>query len=474
MAKTSLDLGTGSVTKVLLKTAMPMVVAQVVNMLYNVVDRMFVGKIPDIGAIALGGIGIYLPISIIIMAFSLWIGGGGAPKAAILMGKQDNEEAEKILGCCVLPIVVLGILCVIILRGFGIVILPAFGATATNLPYALEYLNIIVIGIVFNMLTTGLNSFINTQGKTLIGMMSILIGAVVNIILDAVFILGMNMGVAGAAWATVIGQVLSALWVVGFLFSKKSSIRIRKENLIPDMRMLVDIMVLGIASFIMTAVESLVTIILNYVLKKYGAEALSGYLTDGSTLAISVSTIITMASSFILMPINGFTQGLQPVISFNYGAGNEGRVKKAIRVSCVICTAYATVLCGFLLLMPQVFAGMFTVDQDVIYIASRLLRIYVCAMWMLGIQSTIQQSFVARGMAKQSIMIAFARKALYVPLLIVLPMLVAAKSSMTAIYVAEPVSDIFAVAVTVIAYIVIAKKQRTNHVLDNGMNETED
>lgn len=338
-----MDLSQGNIRKLVVRTAVPMVVAQLVSMLYNIVDRIFVGRIPEIGAVALGGVGIYLPINIIFMAVSLLFGGGGAPQAAIALGAGDRKKAERYLGCCFLPLLVSGVLFSLCLFFFGEQILPLFGATGTNLPYALPYVRIICLGIPCSMLITGMNIFINTQGKTMVGMISVIIGAVINIVLDAVFILGLNMGVAGAAWATVIGQVVSAVWVIGYLSSSHSLIRIRKSNLIPDRKTLGSIVTLGISNFITTGAESIVNILLNFSLKKYGAAALAGYAVDGATLAISVGTIVTATSSFIRQPINGFCQGLQPVISYNYGAGKKERVHQAVVCSIVITTAYAAV-----------------------------------------------------------------------------------------------------------------------------------
>ena len=460
------DMTKGSVWKLVVKMSLPMVVAQVVNLLYTVVDRMFVGRIEGVGTVALGGVGVYLPIGIIIMAFALWIGTGGAPKAAIELGKGDRKQAEKYLGTCVVPLIALGAAMTTVLLLFGRQLLPLFGATEGNMSYALTYLRIIAIGVIFNTLTTGLNAFINTQGKTLIGMMSVLLGAVVNIVLDALFILGFHMGVEGAALATVIGQAVSCVWVVGFLLSKKSTLRIRKKDLKPELRLLGTIMALGTATFISTAIESVVTIVLNFVLKKYGAAALTGFATDGATLAISVSTIITMASSFILLPINGFTQGVQPVISYNYGAGRNDRVKKAIHASCIICTTYTALFCALIFVLPQVFAGLFSTDVEVIAIVCPLIRIYVSVMALMGIQTSLQQSFVARGMAGLSIGVALARKALYVPLLLLLPALASVASSVTAIYLAEPISDLFAVVVTVICYAATHKTLSTHQTAE--------
>lgn len=447
----------GSVWKLVIKMALPMVVAQVVNLLYNIVDRMFVGRIQGIGTVALGGVGIYLPIGIIIMAFSLWVGTGGAPKAGIALGRGDRDQAEKYLGTCVLPLAVLGGIITAVLLLFGGQMLPLFGATETNLPYALTYLNIISMGVVFNMIATGLNTFINTQGKTLMGMTSILIGAVVNIVLDAVFILGFHMGVAGAALATVIGQVISCIWVVSFLLSRKSAIRIKRKYIIPDFQRLGEIISLGASAFISTAVESLVNIALNFVLKTYGAIALVGYSTDGATLAISAGTIITTAAALILLPINGFTQGAQPVISYNYGAGRNDRVIQAIRASCTICTVCAAILCILIILVPQFFAGLFSADKDIIAIVRPLLRSHVSAMALLGIQTSLQQSFVARDLPKLSIRLAATRKLLYVPLLFLLPAMAAPADRVAAIYLTEPFSDMFAVSITVMCYFATRK-----------------
>lgn len=441
-----------NVEKLVIKTAVPMVVAQLVNMLYNIVDRIFVGKIPEIGAVALGGIGIYLPVNILLMAVSLLFGAGGAPQAAIAMGKGERNKAEKYLGCCVFPIIASGILFSLILFFGGKSILPLFGATETNLQYAVEYVNIICIGIPFCMLITGLNTFINTQGKTFIGMVSVIIGAVINIVLDAVFVLILDMGVAGAAWATVIGQIVSSIWVVGFLASEHSTIRIRKKNLIPDMKLLSSITSLGISSFITTGAESLVNIVLNYSLKKYGALALTGYVVDGATLAMSAATIITSTSSFIRLPINGFSQGLQPVISYNYGAGRADRVKRAIRFAIIVTTSYAAILWGILMITPTTFTQMFTDSAEVVAVSGNLIRVYILGMILSGIQSTMVQAFSARGMRKYSLIISLLCKGLYVPLLLILPMFVPSKCSLMAIYAAQAITDVVSTVISLGLY----------------------
>ena len=442
----------GNVEKLVLKTAVPMVVAQLVNMLYNIVDRIFVGKIPEIGAVALGGIGIYLPINILLMAVSLLFGAGGAPQAAIAMGRGDQNKAEKYLGCCVLPLVVSGIFFSLILFFGGESILPLFGATEANLQYSVAYVNIICVGIPFSMLITGLNTFINTQGKTFIGMVSVIIGAVINIVLDAVFVLVLDMGVAGAAWATVIGQIVSAVWVVGFLVSGHSAIRIRMKNLIPNLKMLGSITSLGISSFITTGAESLVNIVLNYSLKKYGALALTGYVVDGATLAMSAATIITSTSSFIRLPINGFSQGLQPVISYNYGGGRTDRVKRAIRFAIIVTTSYAAVLWGILMITPTTFTQLFTDSAEVVAVSGNLIRVYILGMILSGIQSTMVQAFSARGMRKHSLIISLLCKGLYVPLLLILPMLVPSKYSLMAIYAAQAVTDVVSTVISLGLY----------------------
>ena len=314
--------------------------------------------------------------------------------------------------------------------------------------YSVEYVRIICLGIPFSMLIIGLNTFINTQGRTFIGMVSVIIGAFINIVLDAVFVLALDMGVAGAAWATVIGQTISAVWVVGFLSSGHSAIRIRKENLIPDIRVLKSITSLGISSSITTGAESLVNIILNYSLKKYGALALTGYTVDGATLAMSAATIITSTSSFIRLPINGFSQGLQPVISYNYGAGRADRVKQAIRFAIIITTAYAGLLWIILMVTPGTFTQMFTNNTDVVTVSESLIRVYIFGMILSGIQSTMVQAFSARGMRKHSLIISLLCKGLYVPLLLLFPFLVPAKYSLAAIYAAQPVTDVIATLIS--------------------------
>ncbi len=446
------DLSKGNVKALVMRTAVPMVIAQIVSMLYNIVDRIFVGQIPEIGATALGGVGVYLPVNILFMAFSLLIGAGGAPQAAIAMGAGDIRKAEKYLGCCILPLLVSGSLFAAGMFIWGEHIMPLFGATAENLIYAVEYVRIISLGIPFSMLVTGLNMFINTQGKTVLGMVSVLIGALINIILDAFFIVGMDMGVTGAALATVIGQVVSALWVVGYLFSKKSAIRIRKKDLIPNTTMLWNIVTLGAANFITTGAESLINILLNYSLKKYGPQALSGYGMDGATLAISVGTIVTTTSSFIRQPINGFGQGLQPVISYNYGAGFHDRVKEAIRFSIFVTTIYAALLWLFLMASPGSFSRMFTQSKEVVQASEPLIRIYILGMIFSGIQSVLMQSFVSRGLKKQSLLISLACKTLYIPLLLLFPVLVSPKFRMIAIYGAQAITDLASVMLAIILY----------------------
>lgn len=448
----NLDLSQGNIKKLVLQTAVPMVVAQLVSMLYNIVDRIFVGRIPEIGAIALGGVGIYLPINILFMAVSLLFGGGGAPQAAIALGAGDRKKAERYLGCCLLPLVISGTVFSLCLFLFGKQIFPLFGATGANLPYAIQYIQIICIGIPFSMLITGMNIFINTQGKTLIGMVSVIIGAVINLVLDAVFILGLNMGVAGAAWATVIGQAVSAVWVIGYLISPCSAIRIRVSNLIPDLQTLVSIVTLGISNFITTGAESLVNIFLNNSLRKYGATALAGYAIDGATLAISVGTIVTATSSLIRQPINGFCQGLQPVISYNYGAGKKERVRKAIRFSIFLTTAYAAVLWLFMMAAPGTFSQMFTDSGDVIDASKSLIRVYVFGMIFSGVQSTLIQSFIARGMKKYSLLVSAFSKGLYVPFLLILPAVVKPAYSVLAIYGAQALTDVIGVMFIAMLY----------------------
>lgn len=447
-----IDLSQGSIRKLVIRTAVPMVAAQLVSMLYNIVDRIFVGRIPDIGAVALGGIGIYLPINIIFMAVSLLFGGGGAPQASIALGSGEQKKAEEYLGCCVVPLVFCGIVFSLCLFFGGEKILPVFGATDGNLAYSMEYVRIICIGVPFSMLITGLNIFINTQGKTLIGMVSVALGAVVNIVLDAVFILGMDMGVAGAAWATVIGQMASAVWIIGFLSSGRSAIRIRSRNLIPDLKMLWGIVTLGISNFITTGAESVVNIILNYSLKKYGMTAYTGYALDGATLAITAGTIVTTTSSFIRLPVNGFSQGLQPVISYNYGAGKHDRVRQAIRFSMLVTTVYAAALWLFMMAVPGTFAQLFTDSADVAGISGNLIRVYVFGMIFSGIQSILIQSFIARGMKKYSLLVSLVCKGLYVPFLLILPAIASPAYSVLAIYAAQAVTDVLAIVFITVLY----------------------
>lgn len=372
------------------------------------------------------------------------------------------------------PLVVIAAILTAVLLMFGKRLLPILGATGASQPYAWEYLKITSLGTIFTVFVMGLNSFINTQGKTGVGMFSVIIGAVLNIIFDPVLIFGFHMGVKGAATATVISQAISCLWVVGYLCSPKSSLRIKVKNLVPDMKILKGVIVLGIAPFLLTGLESVVTIILNMVLKRYGALALTGYSTDGATLAITISSIVTMTSSLITMPITGFTQGIQPIISYNYGAGKQDRVKKTIQFSVIICTAFIAVMCAVFLCTPQVLAGMFSGDMDVIAISAPLIRIFISGMAVLGIQYTLQVSFVARGIAPYSILIALIRKAVYIPLLFILPILSGASGGITAIFVASPISDVVAALVTVAIFFATYKKYAAQEILslDNRVQKT--
>lgn len=327
--QTSSNLGSGSVGKLIVKLALPSIIAQIVNLLYNMVDRIYIGHIPEIGDVALTGLGLCMPVIMIVTAFSLLVGSGGAPRASIAMGKGDNKLAEKILGNCTVMLVVIAIVLTVVLEIFAEPILILFGASKNTLPYALDYMRIYIAGSIFVMLSLGLNTFVTAQGYAKTAMATVIIGALLNIVLDPLFIFVFNMDVQGAALATIISQAVSAIWVTSFLVGKKSSLRIKKENFKLSAKVILPVLALGVSPFIMTATESILNIAFNSSLSKYGSD-----------VAVGAMTILTSIMQLMMMPTQGLAQGTQPIVSYNYGAGNIDRVKKAYRILFICCTAY--------------------------------------------------------------------------------------------------------------------------------------
>lgn len=439
-------LGTEPIGKLLFRLALPSVAAQLINMLYNIVDRIYIGHMSGDGDLALTGVGICLPLIMLISAFAYLISAGGAPRASIAMGQGNRALSEKIMGCCfALQVVVsLGLTTVLLL--WNRPLLLAFGGSENTIDYAVAYMNIYAVGTFFVQVTLGMNAYITAQGFAKTSMYTVLIGAVCNLILDPIFIFGLDMGVRGAALATVISQGISCCWVLSFLQGKKTVWRVRKENLWLDWKLLRPCLALGLSPFIMQASESVVFVCFNASLLQYGGD-----------VAVGAMTILTSVMQFALLPLQGLGQGAQPITSYNYGAQNSQRVKAAVFLLLKVSVVYAVVLWVLILLFPEIFAGMFTPDPALLAFASRVLPIYCGAMVIFGIQTACQLTFVAIGYAKSSILVAVVRKfVLLLPLIYLMPWLM--EDQTMAVYAAEPVADVLAVSFTVILFTVQFRK----------------
>lgn len=438
--KVTNDLGNDSIGSLLFKLAVPAITAQLINALYNIVDRMYIGHIKDIGAAALTGVGVSFPIIIIISAFSSLVGMGGSPRAAIKMGKGDNEGAEKILGNCVVVLVAISIILTIFFSIFNKPLLLMFGASENTVVYGTSYLSIYVLGTVFVQISLGLNSFITTQGFAKTSMLTVLIGAVLNIILDPIFIFVFDMGVKGAALATILSQAVSAIWVLKFLFGNTTKLKIKPQYFKLEKSIILPVLALGLAPFVMQSTESLVNISLNSSLQRYGGD-----------IAVGAMTILGSIMQFTMMPLTGLTQSSQPIISFNYGAQKMDRVKKTFKI--LLFSSLCFSVCAWLLVMfvPHIFAGAFTSDPILIEKTVWSMRIYMGAIFMLGAQIACQQTFVALGEAKISLFLALLRKIiLLIPFIFIFPMILSDK--VFAVFFAEPVADIIATTVTIIVF----------------------
>ena len=431
-------LGKEPLRKLFFTMAIPSVLAQLINVLYNIVDRIYIGHIKDIGSLALTGVGVTFPIIMVVSAFSAFAGQGGAPLASILLGAKDQEKAEKVLGSSTALLLVFSISLTLIFQILKTPLLYAFGASDNVIGFAQDYIGLYLWGTIFVMLSLGLNTFIGGQGNAKTAMFSVLIGAVTNIILDPIFIFVMNMGVKGAALATVISQAFSAIWVVNFLISKKSSLKIKRENLKLDMKFVKKIGSLGCSPFIMQSTESLVLLTLNSGLQKYGGDLYVG----------SMSILISVLQ-LIFVPVSGIAQGVQPIISYNFGAGNRERVVKTFKVLLIVCLMATMFMGGIAVLFPNFYVKMFTESEELMKLTSKMMPIFTLGMCIFGIQQSIQVTFLAMGQAKFSIFIALLRKViLLVPLAIILPRFLGVKG----IYYAEPMADITSVVVASITF----------------------
>lgn len=439
------ELETGSVGKLLVKLAAPAIVAQLVNVLYNIVDRMFIGRMEN-GAVAMAGVGLSFPIITLISAFAALIGMGGGPLAAIKMGEKDNDGAEKIMGNAVAALVLLAIIITFVFQVYKEPVLWLFGASNNTISYAVDYIGIYLAGTIFVMIALGLNPFITTQGFAKTGMITVAIGAVLNIVLDPILIFGLNMGVKGAALATIISQGVSAIWVLVFLAGKKTILRIKLKNIRINPKIVGGMMALGVSPFIMQSTESLVLISLNTKLRMYGGD-----------IAVTSMTVMSSIMQMITLPILGITQGAQPITSYNYGAKNFDRVRQSFKLCLISCLTFTLVATSACLIFPAFFVKIFNSDSQLIEFTTWAMRIYFVGMSIFGIQIACQQTFLALGKAKISLILAMLRKIiLLIPLIFILPMFM--ENKLFAVLLAEPIADILAVASTAICFYNFYKK----------------
>ena len=432
--------------KLFLKLSIPAILAQLVNLLYNIVDRIYIGHIAEVGDIALTGVGLTFPIIMFISAFASLAGMGGAPKASIAMGKGDMKEANKILGNCVCLTLFLAIILTVVVSIFNTDLLYAFGASINTIGYASGYMRIYSIGTIFVMVSIGLNAFITTQGFSKVSMINVVVGAVCNIMLDPIFIFGFNMGVEGAALATIISQAVSACLVIRFLLSKKSKLVLSFECMKLDIKIILSCVALGLAPFIMQSTESILSICFNTSLQNYGGD-----------LAVGAMTICSSLMMFAMMPLQGFTQGAQPIISYNYGAKNVLRVKSAFKILFITCLIYSVIYWGVIMLFPNFMVNIFTTKEELIEFTSVALRIYMGCILVFGIQIACQQTFIALGNAPISLFLALLRKViLLIPLIYILPLFIDKK--VNAVFLAEPIADFIAVTTTFIVFTIVFRK----------------
>lgn len=440
------DLGKEPIGHLLLVLAIPTIASQVINALYNMVDRMYIGHIPESGAAALTGVGVSFPIIMIVSAFAALVGMGGAPQASIAMGRKDHEKAEKILGNCFTSLAAVAVILTIIVLTFKTPLLYLFGASSNTISYAENYIEIYAVGTIFVQMTLGLNMFISAQGFSVISMLTVVIGAVTNIILDPVFIFGFQMGVRGAAIATVLSQALSAVWAVRFLTGENTVLHLKKKYMKIEWKTMAPCIALGVAPFIMQSTESVLVLCFNSSLLKYGGD-----------LAVGAMTILSSVMQFAMLPLQGLTQGGQPIISYNYGAGKVERVKKGFKLLLIACLAYSTLIWAAAQFVPQILVMIFTNDAELMELASWALRIYMAGVLLMGAQIACQQTFIAFGNAKISTFLAIFRKIIVlIPMIYILPMFM--KDKVLGVFMAEPIADTIAVCTTCIMFFITFKK----------------
>lgn len=452
--KKEANLGEDRIGGLLFKLALPAILAQVINLLYNLVDRMYIGHIAEVGSVALTGLGVTMPFIMCVSAFATLVSMGGAPRASIMMGRGNKEEAERILGNCTSMLVLVAVIVTVVSQIWGQDILLLFGASESTLPYAWVYMQIYSLGTIFVQLALGLNAFINAQGFARTGMLTVVIGAVCNIILDPIFIFGLHMGVRGAALATILSQGVSCVWIVRFLLGKETTLRIRKGNLKIRPKTVGPCIALGVAPFIMQFTESVLNICFNTSLLKYGGD-----------VAVGAMTILSSVMQMSMLPIQGLTQGAQPIIGFNYGAKKMDRVKKTFRLLLVSCVAFTAVIWLICMIIPQAFILIFTDQAELIAFTKWAIRIYMAVSVIFGVRISCQQTFIALGNAKTSVFLALLRKViLLIPLIYILPAFM--EDKLMAVFLAEPVADVIAVTTTSILF------YRTYRTLDREQEES--
>lgn len=445
------DMGSGDVKKLLLQLMIPAVVAQVVNLLYNIVDRIYIGHIEGIGAAALTGVGLFAPILMLMNAFAMLIGAGGAPRTAIAMGQGDKEQAEKIVSNSFTMLLIFSAVLTVVFWLGAPSMLRLFGASDTTLPYALAYSRIYILGTIFVLIVMGMNPFITAQGFAKISMLTTVIGAVINIILDPILIFVFGLGVRGAAIATVLSQAVGALWILKFLTGPKTNLKLNRDKMKLEKNIILPVMGLGISSFVMLSTESLLSISFSSSLARYGGD-----------IAVGAMTVITSVSQLATLPLQGLCQGGQPVISFNFGAGKKDRVKEAFRFQLTLCVSYVVIFWLVMMLVPGAVAGIFTSDAALIEYTTWALRIYMAGIFAFGVQICCQQSFMALGQAKVSLLLACLRKLiLLIPLIFILPHLL--PDPVFGVFVAEPVSDVLAAVITAVTFF-----SRFDKILEHG------
>ena len=430
MSKAKTDFSIGPVWRVIMRMAVPLMLAQLVNVLYSVVDRMYIGHIPGVGSLALTGLGLTMPIVSIVTAFASLCGTGGGPLCSIARGRGDKAEAERVMGNSLSLLLIFALMITAALQLFSRPILYAFGASYDTYPYAAEYTRIYLWGTVFVMISLGMNYFINAQGFPGTGMLTVVIGAVINIVLDPIFIFVLDRGIAGAAFATVISQAVSAAWALGFLLSKRAVLELRWSNMLLHAKTVGSILSLGVTGFVMSITNALVQTSCNTQLRLYGGDTYVGAMT-----------VINSVREMTFMAAHGLTAGSQPVLGYNYGAGAYGRVKKGIRFISAAAVLYALAVWLVVMLIPGALTRVFNSDPELVAVSSRAMRIYFCGFFLMALQLAGQSTFVGLGKSRQAVFFSLLRKAIIVtPLVFLLPLIPAMGAD--GVFWAEPISDL--------------------------------